>query len=65
MATLSLFSNCVYQQSVLVTYLPKSFPVETIGPTGTEEITCAEILDARARFLFQEKLRRSLHEKML
>ena len=52
--------HILYQQSVLTTYLPESLPITTIGPAITEDITCAEIFDALARFLFQERLRLKL-----
>ena len=50
--------HVLYQQAVLSTLLPKDFQVETIGRQGKVPVKTAEILDALARFLYQEQNRR-------
>jgi hypothetical protein len=50
--------HVLYQQAVLATLLPKEFPVETIGFQEKGHTKITEILDALARFLYQENKRR-------
>lgn len=50
--------HVLYQQAVIATLLPKDFNVETIGRRAKDSVKIAEILDALARFLFQEQKRR-------
>jgi hypothetical protein len=46
--------HVLYQQAVLASLLPKNFSVETIGRQGKSP-KIAEVLDAVARFLYQEQ----------
>lgn len=55
--------HILYQQAVLASCLPPVLPVETVGPAITNDITLAETLDALARLLYQEKMRRDLWSK--
>lgn len=49
--------HVLYQESVLKTFLPSEFPVEAVGPQITVEGRIAEMFDALARLLYQEKQR--------
>jgi len=50
--------HVLYQQAVLATLLPENFHVETIGYQENGHAKIAETLDALARFLYQENIRR-------
>jgi hypothetical protein len=47
-----------YQHSVLKTYLPSDFNIETVGHELEPDYTIANILDSLARWLYQEQMRR-------
>ncbi len=46
-----------YQHSVLKTYLPRGFQVETVGPKAPLNLPLSFYLGEMARWLYQEKLR--------
>lgn len=48
-----------YQESVLQTYLPPGFAVETIDPKQSHPFSLSLYLDTLAKWMFQEKLRLS------
>lgn len=47
----------MYQDSVLKTYLPDTFEVETIATKAKDNLLLAHYLDSLARYLYQEKIR--------
>lgn len=46
-----------YQDSVIRTFLPESFSLETVGPRAEDDSTIAATLDSIARWLYQENIR--------
>jgi len=46
-----------YQESVLKTYLPKDFNVETVGPAASLKLPLAFYLGEMSRWLYQEQIR--------
>lgn len=46
-----------YQQSVLKTYLPKDFEIETVGSAASPESSLAFYLGEMTRWLYQEQIR--------
>lgn len=49
-----------YQDTVVKTFVPKGFTVETVGHEACENISIAVCLDSIARWLYQEQKRRLL-----
>ncbi len=52
-----------YQNSVLKTYLPKGFEVETVGQAASLELPLALYLGEMARWLYQEQIRLDMSSK--
>lgn len=46
-----------YQHSVLTTYMPKDFTIETVGPATSEFMHTGVYFDTLARILYQENIR--------
>jgi hypothetical protein len=52
---------CGYQDSVIRSYLPNTFQIETVGPAAQEdEVKISVLLDNLARWLYQEQIRRTI-----
>ena len=46
-----------YQHSVFVTYMPKEFAIQTVGPATTEFMHTGVYFDTLTRILYQENIR--------
>jgi hypothetical protein len=51
-----------YQDSVIRTYLPSDFIIETVGLYAFDDCTVVACLDTLARWLYQENIRRSRND---